>query len=115
MPVNFVTARRSDGQLDLDRVVDELARIIRATVSEHNGDLALASEELDRRLVISRSVFATISEHLEGIARDVFPRDSPERAVAMFLANHMDAADAAAPPGSPIHLAREGFVWKPEA
>jgi hypothetical protein len=100
--------------ISVESVVGKLASIIAATVLERDEDFVLASRELERRIIVDRRVFAQISDQLERIAKDLFPRVRPERAVAMLLANHLDAADAATPIGSSIHLGRDGFTWEPD-
>lgn len=100
--------------ISVESVVGELASIIAASVLERDQDFVLVSRELGRRIIVDQGVFAQISDRLEHIAKDLFPRDRPERAVAMFLANQLDAADAAAPVGTSIRLDRKGFTWEPE-
>jgi hypothetical protein len=99
----------------LANVVRHLAPMLSATVEVHADSFVLSSAIFRRSILMEEAVFVQAADKLTEIASDVFPHIEAELAVAMLLANFLDAVDATEALGLSLTLSREGFVVQPVA
>lgn len=95
-------------------VIAHLARILQCEPMRRNNGYELNPPEFERRIIIGSAAFESNAARLASLAQEIFPTYDLDHAVALVLANYLDAFDATGESGVPLVLGDTGFEFKPE-